>query len=301
MNEPTYHTPVLLHESIEGLSIKANGIYVDVTYGGGGHSNEILKKLTTGKLVAFDHDADAEKNLLLSKNLIFVNQNFRFIKNHLRFNNLYPVDGVLADLGVSSHHFDKAERGFSIRFDAILDMRMNRNTENTAEQIINKYSEGDLRKMFFEYGELKQAAAITRSILKVREEKKIKTTDELKLVLQHFVGKDKPSKFFAKVFQALRIEVNDEMGALKEFLLTMQDVLKPGGRLVVITYHSLEDRMVKNYLRSGNIDGTQEKDFFGNLIRPFKPLFTKPIVPNETELQINPRARSAKLRIAERI
>jgi 16S rRNA (cytosine1402-N4)-methyltransferase len=301
MNEPTYHTPVLLHESIEGLSIKANGIYVDVTYGGGGHSNEILKKLTTGKLVAFDHDADAEKNLLLSKNLIFVNQNFRFIKNHLRFNNLYPVDGVLADLGVSSHHFDKAERGFSIRFDAILDMRMNRNTENTAEQIINKYSEGDLRKMFFEYGELKQAAAITRSILKVREEKKIKTTGELKLVLQHFVGKDKPSKFFAKVFQALRIEVNDEMGALKEFLLTMQDVLKPGGRLVVITYHSLEDRMVKNYLRSGNIDGTQEKDFFGNLIRPFKPLFTKPIVPNETELQINPRARSAKLRIAERI
>ena len=300
MSEQTYHTPVLLHESIEGLNIIASGIYVDVTYGGGGHSRAILDKITTGKLIAFDHDADAEKNMQPNKNLIFINQNFRFIKNHLRFNNLYPVDGVLADLGVSSHHFDQAERGFSIRFDAELDMRMNRNTEKTATEIVNKYSEKDLRKMFFEYGELKQAAGITRSILKAREEKKIKTTNDLKSVLHHFVGREKPSKFFAKVFQALRIEVNDEMGALKNFLLSMDDVVRPGGRLVVITYHSLEDRMVKNFMRAGNIEGTQEKDFYGNLIRSFKPLFTKPITPNETELQQNPRARSAKLRVAEK-
>jgi 16S rRNA (cytosine1402-N4)-methyltransferase len=301
MSEQTYHTPVLLCESIEGLNIKANGIYVDVTYGGGGHSKAILEKIVTGKLVAFDHDADAESNLLKSENLIFVNQNFRFIKNHLRFKNLYPVDGVLADLGVSSHHFDKAERGFSIRFDADLDMRMNKNLEKTAAYVINKYSEVELKKVFFEYGELNQASAIARSILKAREDSMIKTTEDLKNVLKHFIGKDKPSKFYAKVFQALRIEVNDEMGALKDFLLSMSDVLKSEGRLVVITYHSLEDRMVKNFIRSGNIEGVQEKDFYGNLIRPFKPLFTKPITPNQEELLQNSRARSAKLRVAERV
>ncbi|NOQ24030.1 MAG: 16S rRNA (cytosine(1402)-N(4))-methyltransferase RsmH [Bacteroidales bacterium] len=296
-----YHTPVLLKESIEGLQIKPNGDYVDVTFGGGGHSREIIKHLNKGRLLAFDQDDDALLNLIDDKRFLFANHNFRFLKNFLKFNKIEKIDGLLADLGVSSHHFDVPERGFSFRFDGDLDMRMNQSAKISAKNLVNEYKETELAKVFWEYGELKNSRKLARAIVENRENKKIGTIKEFTDVLMPYLPKHAEHKFLAKVFQALRIEVNREMEFLKEMLLQTTDVIKPGGRLVVITYHSLEDRIVKNFIKNGKFKGEVEKDFYGNLKVPFKAVNRKIIVPSESEIQENNRARSAKLRIAERV
>jgi len=296
-----YHQPVMLNETIEGLAIKPGGIYVDVTYGGGGHSAEILKGLVDGRLIAFDQDMDAMANKIEDQRLILINHNFRFLKNFLKYHNAVPVDGILADLGVSSHQFDVAERGFSLRFPGKLDLRMNRNQGKTAQNVLNEYPFDDLVRVFREYGELNNAQAVSSAIIRAREIKPLVMFEDIKAVLSVFAPVGKDIKFFAKVLQALRIEINGELEALKAFLLQAADVLKPGGRLVVMSYHSLEDRLVKNFIRSGNFEGKVEKDFYGNVKTSFKAINKKPIVPNEKELEINNRSRSAKLRIAEKL
>ena len=295
-----YHIPVLLEESIDGLNIKPDGIYVDLTFGGGGHSREILKRLKTGKLVSFDQDADAELNELRQDNFLFVQGNFKFFQNFLRYYKIENVDGILADLGVSSHHFDSAERGFSFRFDGNLDMRMDQNSKLTAEVIVNTYGSEELLAVFRELGEIKNAYKLVKIIVSHREKGKIKTISQFKEVIKEVIPKHAEHKYLAKVFQALRIKVNDEISVLKEMLLQTGKVLQPGGRLVVITYHSLEDRLVKNYIKAGRFDGEIEKDFYGNMITPFKSVNRKVIVPGVEEIERNNRARSAKLRIAEK-
>ncbi|HET6245578.1 MAG: 16S rRNA (cytosine(1402)-N(4))-methyltransferase RsmH [Bacteroidetes bacterium] len=297
----SYHNPVLLKECIEGLNINPDGTYVDVTFGGGGHSREILKKLRNGKLIAFDRDPDAVANIINDERFILIKQNFRYLKNFLKLYNAVPVDGILADLGVSSHQFDVAERGFSIRYDAVLDMRMDPTSGKSALDVINTYEESELKRVFKEYGELHNAARIAKLIAETRVEKQIRTVNELRNTLKCLTIKPKENSFFAQVFQAIRIEVNGEMEDLKEFLKQSVEVLKVGGRLAVISYHSLEDRPVKNFIRSGKFEGEVEKDFYGNPLTPFKSITSKPIVPSEKETKENNRARSAKLRIAEKI
>lgn len=299
--EYSYHVPVLLQESLEGMNITPEGTYVDVTFGGGGHSREILRRLgAEGHLYGFDQDADAEQNIPADSCFTFVRSNFRYLYNFMRYHQVAgEVDGLLADLGVSSHHFDDQERGFSFRFDGDLDMRMNTRAGKTAADIVNTYTEEALADVFYLYGELKISRKLAAVIAKSRAVKKITTIGELLEVVKPFIGKDKEKKFLAQVFQALRIEVNDEMRALKEMLQGTLKVLKPEGRLVVITYHSLEDRLVKNFLKTGNFEGKAEKDFFGNVNSPFRLVNTKVIVPTDAEIKRNPRSRSAKLRIAE--
>lgn len=296
-----YHQPVLLQQCIEGLNIKPDGIYVDVTFGGGGHSREILKHLgEKGKLFAFDQDADAAKNVPDDKRLTFIPQNFMFMRNFLKMHGAVEVDGILGDLGVSSHQFDVAERGFSIRFDANLDMRMNQSAPLTAAKVLNEYDEKKLYRIFREYGDVENTGKLVKTIAEKRAEKPFDTINEFKLAIASCIPKYAESKYLAKVFQALRIEVNNEEEVLKDFLNQAQDVLKVGGRLVVMSYHSMEDRLVKNFIKTGNMEGTVHKDFFGNIYRPFELITRKPIVPDETEIQHNSRARSAKLRIAEK-
>jgi len=296
-----YHTPVLLKESIDGLQIKPDGIYVDVTFGGGGHSREIIKHLKTGKLIAFDQDNDAQQNLIDDKRFLFVNHNFRFLKNFLKYYKIDKVDGILADLGLSSHHIDQPERGFSFRYDGKLDMRMNQSAKLSAHEIVNTYSEQQLSKIFWEYGELDNGRKLAKAIITGRQVSEIKDIKALVDVLTPFLPKHAEHKFLAKVFQALRIEVNREMDFLKDMLGQTIDVIKPQGRLVVITYHSLEDRLVKNFIKSGLFEGEAEKDFFGNTKTPFVAVNRKIIVPTDKEIEENNRARSAKLRIAERV
>ncbi len=296
-----YHDPVLLNESIEGLNIKEGGVYVDTTYGGGGHSSRILERLGNGSLIAFDRDKDALANKPDDSRLILINQNFRFMRNFLKLYKAVPVDGILADLGVSSHQFDEAERGFSIRFDAELDLRMNRNKGFTAKDIVNEYSVHQLKEIFQNYGELKNAWKISQMVEAARKVGEIKTTNQLKEILVRAAKAGQENKFYARVFQALRIEVNDELGSLKDMLKQTVDVLGKGGRLVVISYHSLEDRLVKNFMKSGNFEGKIEKDFYGNPQVPFRLISRKPIIPTKEEILRNNRARSAKLRIAEKI
>lgn len=295
-----YHNPVLLQAAVDGLDIKPDGVYVDVTFGGGGHSREILNRLgPNGKLFAFDQDEDALANALPDERFVLINENFRFIKRFLRFHNIKSVDGILADLGVSSHQFDVAERGFSTRFDAELDMRMSKKNELSAFQVVNEYNEADLRRVFFDYGELKNASAIAKVIIEAREQEPIRNTEQLKIVLGRFLPAHKSHKILAQMYQAIRIEVNQEMDVLKEFLEQSLEILKPEGRLVVISYHSLEDRLVKRFIKNGMFEGEPEKDFFGNFSVPFKTI-GKLIVPDSAEIKINNRARSAKLRIAEK-
>jgi 16S rRNA (cytosine1402-N4)-methyltransferase len=298
-----YHVPVMLNECIEGLHINPNGIYVDVTFGGGGHSRAILNKLSSkGKLVAFDQDEDARKNLPDDARLVFIDQNFAFLKNHLRYQELIPVDGILADLGVSSHQFDTDERGFSFRFeDALLDMRMSKENKRSAAYILNTYTEEQLASVFYQYGELKNSRKLAKAIGERRKSKPFESIADLKTCLQPFTPKFKDYKFWAQVFQSLRIEVNQELEVLKQFLEQSKDVLKSKGRLVVMSYHSLEDRLVKNFMNSGNFDGEMEKDFYGQIIRPFHPVDKKAITAGESELESNSRARSARLRIAEKV
>ena len=295
-----YHNPVLLKECIEGLNINPKGIYVDVTFGGGGHSREILKHLTTGKLYAFDQDDDALKNKMEDERFVLIKQNFRYLKNFLKMYNALPIDGLLADLGVSSHQFDEAERGFSIRFNAKLDMRMDQNGKQTAADILNTYSEEELKRIFKLYGEVENAGYLASIIFHNRKDKHIDTVNDLKMMITKCVKKGRENQYYAQVFQALRIEVNKELDVLQELLTQSLEILKPGGRLVVISYHSLEDRLVKNMMRSGKFEGEVEKDFFGNQLTPFKQITRKPIVPTEKENEENSRARSAKLRVAEK-
>ena len=296
-----YHNPVLLHASVDGLNIKPDGIYVDVTFGGGGHSKEILKRLgTNGKLFAFDQDEDALANTLHDERFTLINENFRFIKRFLRFYGVKSVDGILADLGVSSHQFDVPERGFSTRFDAGLDMRMSQKNDLNAYRVVNEYDDANLRRVFLDYGELKNAPVLARTIVEARELSPIKTTDELKEVLARFLPERVKNKILAQIYQAIRIEVNQEMDVLKEFLEQSLEILNPGGRLSVISYHSLEDRLVKRFMKNGMFEGEPERDFFGNFSVPFKTV-GKLIVPDNAEIKENNRARSAKLRIAEKI
>jgi 16S rRNA (cytosine1402-N4)-methyltransferase len=301
VSEP-YHIPVLLQDCIDALAIKPDGIYVDVTFGGGGHSKEILKKLSDkGKLIAFDQDQDAKGNAPDDDRFELIEENFEFMKNFLRERGIREVDGILADLGVSSHQFDVPERGFSIRFDAPLDMRMNQSAELSAAKLINKYDEESLSKLFWEYGELRNARAIARRLVQVRIDDPIKTVFQLKEAIKGLAPWGKENQFYAKVFQAIRIEVNKELEVLEKFLERATDLLKKDGRLVVMSYHSLEDRLVKNYMRSGDFGGKLSKDFYGNPIRPLKPLTSKAIKATEKEIAQNSRARSARLRIAEKI
>lgn len=295
-----YHNPVLLKTSVEGLAIKPDGVYVDVTFGGGGHSKEILSQLgKDGKLFAFDQDEDALANALPDERFKLINENFRNIKRFLRFYGVKEVDGILADLGVSSHQFDVAERGFSTRFDAELDMRMSQKGELNAFMVVNEYDEVTLKKVFAEFGELSNAGAIANTIVNARKDVPIKNTEQLKQVLSKFLPAHKSHKILAQIYQAIRIEVNQEMEVLKEFLEQSLDILKPGGRLSVISYHSLEDRLVKRFMKNGMFEGEPERDFFGNYSVPFK-LVGKLIVPDNAEIKTNNRARSAKLRIAEK-
>jgi 16S rRNA (cytosine1402-N4)-methyltransferase len=297
-----YHVPVLLRECIQGLQINPEGIYVDVTFGGGGHSRAILQQLTTGKLYAFDQDADATDNVPDDSRFELIESNFEHLLNQLRFHKAIPINGLLADLGVSSHQFDEGSRGFSFRFDeAELDMRMDQSQDLTAQLVINDYTEAQLADVFYLYGELTNSRKLAHAIIVRRAVSHIRTVGELKQTLFAFAPKFKDYKFFAQVFQALRIEVNQEMKALRELLEQSAEVIKPGGRLVVISYHSLEDKLVKNFMNNGKLEGEVEKDFFGNQIKPFKPLTRKSIVPDEAEMERNPRSRSARLRIAERI
>ncbi len=300
-NEETYHVPVLLKESVDGLDIVPNGIYVDVTFGGGGHSREILSRLgENGHLYSFDQDEDAEKNILNDSRFTFVRSNFRYLRNWMRYYGIEQIDGLLADLGVSSHHFDDETRGFSFRFDAPLDMRMNKRSGVTAAEILNTYDEEQLANIFYIYGELKNARKIAASIIRARGEKPIVTTGDLMQITENLFMRERVKKETAKLFQALRIEVNHEMEALKEMLYGAQEVLREGGRLSVITYHSLEDRIVKNIIKAGNVEGKVKQDFFGRTQAPFRQISNKVIVPNEEEQLCNPRSRSAKLRIAEK-
>lgn len=298
-----YHEPVLLQESVEALNIIAGGIYVDATFGGGGHSKEILKRLSAqGKLFAFDQDADAAKNKISDKRFMLIGHNFRYTKRFLKYYDALPVNGLIADLGISSHQINVAERGFSIRFDAALDMRMNKETELTAATVINEYSEENLVQLFSEYGEVRNARTLARKIVEARKQKQIKTISEFKSAVESCADRGMENQYFAKVFQALRIEVNNELGVLKDLLMQCPDVIMKGGMLVVISYHSLEDRLVKNFIAKGKFDGEVEKDIYGNPAGvPFKAVNKKPVLPSEEELKRNPRARSAKLRIAERI
>ena len=301
MENREYHVPVLLNQCLDGLNINPDGVYVDVTFGGGGHSKAIFERLSAkGKLIAFDQDPDAKNNVWNAPNFHFVPANFAFLQNHLRMLGIPKVDGILADLGVSSHQFDEEQRGFSIRGNAPLDMRMNQNGELSAEQIINEYDEYQLVKLLKVYGELKNARRIASEIIRHRTSKRIKTTGELMELLLPCAPKFKDHKFFAQVFQAIRIEVNQEMDVLEKFILQTEDALNPGGRLVVMSYHSLEDRIIKNYMKRGSIAGELEKDFFGNVLKPFDEVVRHPIVADEEECERNSRARSAKLRIAER-
>ena len=296
-----YHNPVLLKETVDGLNIKEDGVYVDVTFGGGGHSREILSRLgEKGKLIAFDQDQDALLNTIVDSRFTLINENFRYLKRFLRFHGVKKVDGILADFGVSSHQFDEADRGFSIRFDAKLDMRMNQQDELSAFHVINEYDEVALRKMFWEYGELRQAPAIARTIVAERKEGQIETTEQLKSVLKKYLPPRKENKILAQIYQAIRIEVNQEIEALKEFLTQVPELLNPEGRLSFISYHSLEDRLVKRFIRSGMFEGEPEKDVFGNFEVPLKRI-GKLIIPSQEEIKINNRARSAKLRIAEKV
>ena len=296
-----YHNPVLLQASVDGLNIKPDGIYVDVTFGGGGHSKEILSRLgSNGKLFAFDQDEDALANALPDERFTLINENFRFIKRFLRFYGVKSVDGILADLGVSSHQFDVAERGFSTRFDAELDMRMSQKNDLNAYRVVNEYDDANLRRVFLDYGELKNAPALARTIIEARDEQPIKTTDELKEVLARYLPERVRNKILAQIYQAIRIEVNQEMDVLKEFLEQSLEILNKGGRLSVISYHSLEDRLVKRFMKNGMFEGEPERDFFGNFSVPFKAV-GKLIVPDNAEIKENNRARSAKLRIAEKI
>ncbi len=296
-----FHRSVLLEESIKALVIRPDGIYVDATYGGGGHSMAILKELKRGKLFAFDQDEDALKNKIDDDRLILIHNNFRYLRNFLKLYKVIPVDGILADLGISSYQIDQPERGFSTRFEGKLDMRMNRDKKISAKEIVNHYPEEKLSALFREFGDLRNSTKIARLILTARKEHSVDTTMELKALLMPAAERGKENKFFAQVFQALRIEVNQELEALKEFLIQATDVLKQGGRLVVISYHSLEDKLVKNYFRSGNFEGTLNKDFYGNPIVPLTTINRKPIVPDDKEVVMNSRARSARLRIAEKI
>ena len=297
----TYHVPVFLQESVDGLDIKPDGVYVDVTFGGGGHSREILSRLgKNGHLYSFDQDEDAEKNILNDSRFTFVRSNFRYLHNWMRYYGVEQIDGLLADLGVSSHHFDDETRGFSFRFDAPLDMRMNKRSGITAAEILNNYEEERLADILYIYGELKNARKIATTIIKARNEKAIETTGDLIQVTESLFQREREKKETAKLFQALRIEVNHEMEALKEMLYGAQQVLREGGRLSVITYHSLEDRIVKNIIKAGNAEGKVRQDFFGRTEAPFRQISNKVIVPNEEEQLRNPRSRSAKLRVAER-
>ncbi len=296
-----YHNPVLLKETVDGLNINPDGIYVDVTFGGGGHSREMISRLgVNGKLIAFDQDVDALHNAIVDDRFLLINENFRFIKRFLRFHGIKQVDGILADLGVSSHQFDVAERGFSTRFEAELDMRMNQKGELSAYHVINEYDEQTIARVLFQYGELKNARAMANVIVMARKDKEIKNSEQLKQVLAKFLPAHKSNKILAQIYQAIRIEVNQEMDVLKEFLEQSLEILKPGGRLSVISYHSLEDRLVKRFFRNGLFEGEPERDFFGNFEVPFK-MVEKLIVPTEAEIAINNRARSAKLRVAEKI
>ena len=299
--ELTYHVPVLLKESVDGMNICPNGTYVDVTFGGGGHSREILSRLEKdGRLLGFDQDEDAERNIVDDPRFIFVRSNFRYLHNFLRYHDIEKVDAILADLGVSSHHFDDSERGFSFRFDGALDMRMNKRAGLTAADVVNTYAEERLADIFYLYGELKNSRKLASVIVKARANGQIKTIGEFLEIIKPLFGREREKKELAKVFQALRIEVNQEMEALKEMLTAATEALKPGGRLVVITYHSFEDRLVKNIIKTGIVEGKTTQDFFGNLQTPFKLVNNKVIVPDEEEIERNPRSRSAKLRIAEK-
>lgn len=308
MCEPAYHIPVLLDESVNGLNIKPSGIYVDVTFGGGGHSKEILSRLNgKGRLFSFDQDADAEKNIEASEGFTFVRSNFRYLKNWMRYYGIEKIDGLLADLGVSSHHFDDESRGFSFRFDAPLDMRMNKRAGMTAADVVNEYDEDRLADIFFLYGEMKNSRKIASMLVRARQKKPIQTTLDLITAVRgqqtptNTMAESREKKDMAKLFQALRIEVNHEMDALKEMLLSATELLKPGGRLSVITYHSLEDRMVKNVMKTGNAEGKRVQDFYGKLETPYRLVNNKVIVASADEQQKNPRSRSAKLRIAEKL
>lgn len=302
--EYSYHRPVLLAESVDGLNIGEGGDYADVTFGGGGHSREIQSRLTAGgHLYSFDQDADAEKNAegFDESKFTFVRSNFRYLKNWMRYYEVEGLDGVLADLGVSSHHFDDSERGFSFRFEGKLDMRMNQRAGKTAADVVNTYDEKQLADILYLYGELKQSRKIASAIVKARAQKKIETIGEFLEVVKPFFKNEREKKDMAKVFQALRIEVNHEMDALRDMLNAATELLKPGGRLVVITYHSLEDRIVKNLMKTGNVEGKEDKDFFGKVNTPFRLVNRQVIVPSDEEQEVNPRSRSAKLRIAEKI
>lgn len=297
-----YHQPVLLNESIKALQIITGGVYVDATFGGGGHSREILKYMGTGKLIAFDQDTDAIKNKVEDERFFLIHANFSYLSQILKFHKATPVDGVLADLGVSSHQFDTPQRGFSIRYDGVLDMRMNTASKLTAYQVIAEYPGEKLQSVFSQYGEIINSKTLAETIVAARETKKINTTTELKQVTEKCIRGYSANDYYAKMFQALRIEVNDELGSLTKFLLQCGEVIRPGGRLVIISYHSLEDRLVKNYIRTGKPSGEVEKNIFGvSEAAPFKAITKKPITPENEELKNNPRSRSAKLRVAERI
>lgn len=296
-----YHNPVLLKETVDGLAVKADGVYVDVTFGGGGHSREILNRLgPKGKLFAFDQDKDAIENAFVDERFTLINENFRYIKRFLRFHGIREVDGILGDFGVSSHQFDVAERGFSTRFESKLDMRMNQQSSLSAHQVINEYEEKQLKEVLFNYGELRNSPKIAKTIVSARKEGEIATSEKLKEILKPFLPIGKEHKILAQIYQAIRIEVNQEIEALKEFLLQTEELLEKGGRLSLISYHSLEDRLVKRYIRSGMFEGEPEKDFYGNISVPFKKVGNM-IVPTFEEIKKNNRARSAKLRVAERI
>jgi len=296
-----YHKPVLLHESVEGLQVQPDGLYADVTFGGGGHSRAILHLLgSNGRLFGFDQDEDAKANSIDDSRFVYIPQNFQYLKNFVRLNGARQLDGVLADLGVSSYQFDVPEKGFSTRFDGQLDMRMDQQQEATAETIVNSYDQQSLADIFRKYGELKQAWQMAGAIVDARQKSAIHTTSELKEIVGQFLPRNRENKVLAQLFQALRIEVNQEMQVLERLLEQCADVIKPGGRLVVISYHSLEDRLVKNYMRAGNAEGTIEKDFFGKSLSPWEMITRKPIIPSTSEISENSRARSAKLRIAQR-
>lgn len=302
MQEAVYHIPALFKECLEGLNIKKDGTYVDVTFGGGGHSKGIIANLgTDGRLFSFDQDEDAKRNLIDDDRFTFVKSNFRFLKNFMRYHKIEQIDGLIADLGVSFHHFDEADRGFSFRFDGKLDMRMNQQGGISASDILNKYTEEKLADVFYYYGEMRNARKIASTIVKKRGINKIETTSDLLTIVKDLINPKQEKKELAQIFQALRIEVNDEMASLKSMLKQSTELLKSGGRIVILTYHSLEDRIVKDYFKYGNFEGKAEKDFFGRLTAPLKLVNNKVIIPTEEEIERNPRSRSAKLRIAEKI